>query len=212
MKKKKMIISVLAAVMLLIGGYQITVANFNQNGAVNTKISAGELGIEIVDFDLTVKKDSLGQYQFLSALPGSTMTRQVGIENVKDKELYARVTVTRYWTDGQNNKITDAEAAYINILTEQTGDWIVMNDSGSNQERIIFYYKQPINAGQKTSPFMDAIQLDEGMSNQAYSKYHANIKVEAEAIQKVGATDAMLSQWGVDATFDSQGNIETIVE
>lgn len=212
MNKKKIIISVIAVAVLFIGGYQITMANFNQNGSVNTKISAGKLGIEIFDFDATVKQESLGQYQFSSAMPGSVMTRQIGIENTKDKDVYVRIIVTRYWSDEGGKKIIEAIPEYINVLTEQKNQWLIMEDTGSNQERIIFYCKKPLSTGEKTTPFMDAIQLSDEITDQVYSKYHANIKVEAEAIQKVGASDAMLSQWGVDTTFDDQGNIVTVVE
>ena len=45
-----------------------------------------------------------------------------------------------------------------------------------------------------------------------YSPLTIKVDVEVDAIQKVAAKDAILAEWGLDAQFDSNGNIVSISE
>lgn len=208
MNKKKVLIACVSILFIGLGVYQGTMANFNEQGSLETKISAGSLGVEFVNEESTILEDS---FDFNKAMPGALFEKNIAITNTKDKDLYTRVTLTRYWVDENGDKVVEANAKDIQILND-TNNWIVMDDTGSNDERIIFYYKMPIGSKQTTEAFMSSIKLNEEITDKQYSQYKAHIELEAEAIQKVGAVDAILSQWGIDVTFDNQGNIVDIIE
>ena len=208
MKNKKIKIVMLSLLLLGIA-YQGTLAVLHQSGNVDTIMSAGTLGIEIVGN----KDKNSDSVKFESALPGSLLESQLKIENTKDKELYVRVVMTKYWTHNNGDKQVDANASYIHLITEQANDWyIVDNSESSNGEEVVFYYKKPITSKESTSFFLNAIQLSEDISDKAYANYHASLHIEANAIQKVGAKEAMLSEWGIEAEFNENGTIASIVE
>lgn len=213
--KKKITLGIALALLLVAVVYQGTVANFNKTGNVNTQISAAKLGIQLVsngeNGQLEIAKDT---YQFENAMPGATIDRQIKVNNTKDREVYVRVIVTRFWNDENGNKLPDGHAEFIKIISSQLQDWIIIDNSeNSNGEEVVFYYKKILQPNTTTSAFLDSIKLDEEeLKDSTYSKYHASIKVEANAIQKVGAKDAMLSEWGIDVEFDNTGNITNVVE
>lgn len=59
---------------------------------------------------------------------------------------------------------------------------------------------------------IDRIVLSEDIKGEEYQEYQAYLHLQADAIQDVVAQEAILAEWGIEATFDKQGNITSIEE
>lgn len=193
---------------------QGSVAYFHEETSFSNRISAGTLGIDLVESsDENSAKLGENGYQFAKTMPGAKLDRRVWVENTKDKSLYVRVRATRAWYDAQNEKRSDLDASLIRLLTKDTSNWIILDDGeNSNQEIIYFYYKKPIAKGERTENIMDAFAISDQISNGDYQNVHAQIMFDAEAIQESAAMDAMLNEWGIDVTIDSDGTITEVLE
>lgn len=205
--KKKLIIAI-ALVLIAFGAYRGTLAIFREETSVDAPINAGKLGIEIINS--STKKNTNGVL-VEKIMPGATIEDPVSIQNSKEKDLYVRVTLTKYWVDENDKKLTSANAAYINPIFINTNDWLVMHAESANEEIVYFYHKGPIRSKDTTTNLIEGIEFDSEIDGE-YKSYKANIKLEAEAVQTIAAQDAMLSQWGIEVTFDGDGNIVEITE
>lgn len=206
--KKKIIIAV-ALLLIAFGAYQGTLAIFHQETNVNSPISAGKLGIEIVN---SATKKTTDETSFEQILPGAIVDQPISILNAKEKELYVRIILTRYWIDENGKKVVDANAEYIQPTTMNPSNWLMSKDDQANNEILYFYYKMPLSASETTSNFIDQIEFSSDINEQRYTKYKAHVALDAQAVQMIGAQDAMLSQWGIEVELDDNGNIVTITE
>lgn len=209
MNMKKKIIIAITLVLIAFGAYRGTMAIFHQETNVNAPITAGKLGIDIINSSTNEVTDTIS---FENVIPGAIIEDPVKIRNTKDKELYVRITLTRYWVDEHGKKITDANANYITPITKNTQDWICMKDDHSNNEILYFYHQAPVLSNKETSNFLDQIAFDTDITSERYEGYSATVVLEAEALQSVGAKDAMLSSWGMEVTIDKNGNIIEVKE
>ncbi|MFR6100378.1 MAG: hypothetical protein ACLUIS_10110 [Longibaculum sp.] len=125
---------------------------------------------------------------------------------------YIRITLTKYWSDSHDEKNFDADSAKI-LLENNNSDWII-DTSDENNEVVYCYYKKPIDSKTSTTHVVDAIKIADlkNADQDLYSPLTIKVDVEVDAIQKVAAKDAILAEWGLDAQFDSNGNIVSISE
>lgn len=192
---------------------QGSVAYFHEETSFTNRISAGTLGIELVEASED-KQAVLGEhgYQFANTLPGARLDRRVWVENTKEKDVYVRVQANRAWYDAKGEKQSDLDASLISLKTKNPSNWIIQEDTGSNQEIITFYYKKPIAKGERTENVMDAFEISDQISNGVYQNVHAQISFEAEAIQASAGTEAMLNEWGMDVQINQDGTIIEVLE
>lgn len=212
-KMKKIILIATAVVLLVCLVYQGSIAFFHTETQVGTKVSAGRLGINLVETSTheNVVVSETG-YRFSSIMPGSRIHSEAYIENVKDKTLYVRVSAEKYWESKEGVKLPDANSSLITLVTNNPENWIVKEDEGSNGEIVYFYYRLPIKANEKSSNVLDAIEVSEGLTDKDYKGYQINVNLEAEAIQSTVAQDAVLSEWGIEIELDADGNIVSVNE
>lgn len=193
---------------------QGSVAYFHEETSFSNRISAGNLGIDLIeasDDENAVFKEH--GYEFSQTMPGAKLDRRVWVENTKDKTLYVRVRVKRAWYNAQNEKQVDLDASLISIITEDTSNWIILDDgANSNQEELYFYYKKPLAKGEATDHIMDSFEISNQISNGEYQDVHAEIMFEADAIQENAAADAILNEWGMDVEIAADGTITEILE
>lgn len=209
MKKKLSLIGL--AIILLALVYQGTMAVIQESTNVNTKMNAASLGIAIVTNDQSKDEDN-DKITFENALPGKMINHNLKVENTKNKDVYVRVTLTKYWEDKNGKKVVEADARFIELLGTYN-DWIVIDDSAnSNNEVMYFYYKKPLKSKSISSSFLEKIKCSSSLEDQKYSQYQMKVDVEVDAIQTVGAQDAILSEWGMDVTFDNNKNIVSVEE
>lgn len=208
------------AVIAAIGG---TYAAFvSSSNPIEKDVTAPELGIEIhqnIDQQAleSGKAVQTGDgIQYLGGMPGEVVSEEVSVGAAgKSTDCYVRVTVYKSWTEADGRKITDpekADPAEIGIETINKEDWIIQQPE-DDTEVMYFYYKKPLQAGEATTNLMDSFSILKDSASQnsnAYAGLGVSIEFEADAIQRVAAKDAMISEWGITATFD--GDNLTAVE
>lgn len=222
--KKKLKLMGLAATLLVVAVIGGSLAYFRAETDTQTPISVGNLGVELL-LDL----DETKQYAHIKnniidvegGMPGDDYYYPVYAYNTGDYDSYIRITLTRYWEnqiDGTKN--FDAEAGEIGLQLNgekiekadnwtQMGNWII-DARDENKEVVYMYYKMPVKAGEGTSHAIDNIVIGDIKDREFYSTLKLNVDVEVDAIQTVAAKDAILAEWGMDVTFDADGNISQV--
>lgn len=113
---------------------------------------------------------------------------------------YVRVSVYRYWTDGDDKAVNlNPEYIKLNFLTDN--GWTIDEDA-STPERTVLYYKDIVDVGSDTTPFADGITIDSAVITQMstgdfdYDNVNFHVKVTVDAVQTHNGTEAMTSAWG----------------
>lgn len=204
MRKKTLVVlaaGVLAVSAAAIGGtaaYQVSGGNVTQ--AITTQSLNVELTGDGVDGASQVNVEFQG-------MPGDTLEKEVKVKSTGEIPLYARVTIDKFWLDGEGNKIPLENGDMIRIEVSDNSQWIVKEN---NAEQVTMYYTKPLGSDQETSNVMENIKLSPEMGNDfADKKFQLDIRVDA--VQTTGAEAAILSEWGVAAQFDGD-TITDIVE
>lgn len=209
--KKIAMVSIMAVILGFLV-YQGSMAFYHAETTVGTPISSGSLGIELlqtVDETQSVKTED--GYSFVSVMPGDVLKDEVAIKNAKENTLYVRVTATKYWMDKDNQKLPEADASLISLISNHPQDWIIIDDAqNSNSEIVYFYYKHPIKSNDTSTNLVDHIKIDETLSDRSYINYQVKLSFEADAVQFYAGKDAILSEWGVDCTMDENGDIISV--
>ena len=146
--------------------------------------------------------------------PEMVKDKQTFVKNTSENDLYTRIAVTKYWEDESGNKVIDANPGFIEIITNDKDNWIIQ-DSDENKEVVYFYYKKLLEPGAVTDLFVNQIKLSSNIDNtnaMRYSGLSAHLSFEAEAIQKVGAESAILSEWGLEVKIDNNDVIQYVEE
>ena len=201
-----------AAAVFSIGG---SMAYFRAETEASDKVNAGNLGIELVNLtsETDVEQNADGIY-FKSGMPGDTREKQVYVKNVKDYDLYLRVVVTKFWEDKDGIKDGLANAEFIELVTKNKENWIIL-DNDENHEVVEFYYKKPLKPGERTDNVLDEFKVSDLINSnedRPYFEMTTNIQVHADAVQAIGAKNAILAEWGLDVRMDADGTITEIRE
>lgn len=113
---------------------------------------------------------------------------------------YVRVTVYRYWTDGDSKAVDlNPELIKINFLTDN--GWTI-DETASTPERTVLYYKDVVPVGRETTPFADKVTIDGAVATAVsggeydYENVNFHVKVTADAVQTHNGSEAMVSAWG----------------
>lgn len=162
---------------------------------------------------------------------GKIYSEEMKVANSGTIGEYVRVTVYRYWTDENGEKIQFVEGQPLDPgmieLDLNEEDWIEDTDAGT-AERTVLYYRRPLsapggeseNSATETSPFMRTITVNrkvmkivteekdneenptEIKSAYVYDGKQFQIEVEVDAVQDHNAEDAILSAWGRSVTIE----------
>lgn len=113
---------------------------------------------------------------------------------------YVRVTVYRYWEDG-NGKAVNLNPDYIHLNFLTDNGWTI-DEEASTPERTVLYYKDIVPVDGDTQPFADKISIDKAVSKEIsggdydYDNVTFHIKATVDAVQTHNGTEAMISAWG----------------
>lgn len=201
MIKKDRVVKICLAVMFIaavaVGG---SIAFFRTEKDAKSPISSTNLGIEIMENNQAVQD---GEFVLNNLTPGATIDKKLYVENVKDSSSYIRVTLTKFWQNENGEKLPDkmAEEIIVNVLDD---NWIIDDTSDRNGEVVYMYYCLPVASDEKTTNFLDSIQISEDGKtlDNSYAGLSAVVDVEVDAIQQYAAKDAILAEWGLDVEFD----------
>lgn len=213
--RKKYLLLIAAALLVsaaVIGG---SLASINAVGdRVTSELEAPELAVDIgsVGSAITVVEDGSGRI-----MPGDKLDCEgFVVTNTADVPLYARVTVTKYWTDGDQVKNPDMDAKLIRMTAEETG-WLQANEVliGSSGEQEVFYLSKPLSSGESYNLPLD-ILISSELGNSAQG---AGITIEArvDGVQYVAGENELnaggiLSFFGVEAKLNGDGSIASVTQ
>ena len=177
----------------------------------NINVAVTENG-KVVEGDGTLLKDLAASGDIKI---GQTYKEELGVRNTKHPsstnegegiDEYVRVSVYRYWTDG-NGKAVNLKPEYIELHFLTDDGWVI-DDAASTPERTVLYYvgndedKGIVPVGKDTPLFADAITINSAVAtdikdgNFAYNNVNFHVKVTADAVQTHNGTEAMTSAWG----------------
>lgn len=158
---------------------------------------------------------------------GKEYDEELTIKNSGTINQFARVTIYKYWSDPNGNKIdpngdglgtTELEPSLIDLHLVNDNTWIKDEDA-STDERTVLYYSKLLNAGERSVPFTDKLKIKDVVGRTVtqtktgdekyrkittvytYDKYRFTIEVTVDAVQEHNAQDAIKSAWGRDVSI-----------
>ena len=140
---------------------------------------------------------------------GRTYDWELAARNVGNIDEFVRVTVYRYWTNGEGKRV-DLDPSLIDLHFVEGNGWSI-DKNASTPERTVLYYTNPkggdgsIAPNEDTTPFVDKLTIS-GKTVTAVTKLadgdfkyegiEFKVKATVDAVQTHNATDAMNSAWG----------------
>ena len=160
---------------------------------------------------------------------GKNYEERITVENTGENyDMYVRVTIRKWWSKGEGGPDKDLDPSLIEVNLNEDNTWLI-DEQGSNSERIMLYYKPILQSGERTSAVFDSIRISpevgdlvsserttdkDGYSvieeKYKYNDYYFNIEVDVEPVQTHNAEEAASSAWGVKLGFDDNGNIVSV--
>ena len=216
--KKKVLLMGLAAVMVMgaVVGGSLAAGQASAENPVTAPLAAATLNIEWTGgksdpVTLAVTDKTL--------MPADEIEVKDGykVDNTGSVDAYIRVTVTKYWADGKG-KTTDLAAENIE-LGLNSEEWLQAESlfEGNSNETEVYYYKDPVPAGQSTSELLETIGIPADLTND-YADKTVKLEAVADGVQFAGADAAdlnasgILASWGVVAELDANGNLVSVTE
>lgn len=210
--KKKRILVITAALLLIAAAVGGAAAYYRSETQADTKLGSGNLKIGLFEQNGESYKTEEGVPMGGNVMPGAVVKYPVYAENTADYDLYARITVRKFWEDGSGNKKTDLDASYIKLIFDHPKDWIIDNSDSENSEETVLYYRKPLKAGDKTGDIMKRIEIANipASKQNTYAGLRARVFLDADAVQKIAAKDAVLSEWGLNVEIDQDGILQKV--
>lgn len=223
------LLAVVAVCLLLVGGIGGTRAALN----ITSDTYIGTLNTPTVSVELHENDSKEAATSLLSSMQneplvlGKEYAEKLTAVNSGTTDQYVRVTLYKYWTEGEDGKRVDLDPSYIQLI-QGNEDWI-LDGSMTTKERLVYYYKYPVAVKSGTSSVIDKVAVDGEVANLVkqtqttvdenhttitttykYDGLQINLKASVDAIQTHHAAEAMQASWGVTPTFDADGNLEKI--
>lgn len=154
-------------------------------------------------------------------VPGKTYTEEISVANTGTINEYVRVTIYKYWTDSDGNKVfTDTNAKgsstpglapsliHLEYANQDNGsgngDWILdTENSAETEERTVFYYNKLLKSGEDTAdtPLTSTLTVDPAVA----AKVTQSVKTSDDGKHKVITTHYDYDGWQfcIDAHVDA---------
>lgn len=227
MPKVTMALFAAAAVLLLastVGGAQAALSYASET--YNSRVQMSRMGVALLENDKQLSGENgalLGELlkQGEAFLPGKVYDEKLTVSNTGEIAQYVRVTLYKYWTDKNGEKLPSLSPELIQVNTGDPGKWL-LDQEASTGERMILYYKEPLEPGNTTTEaVMKSFQVDARLANRVsqeekdgvitttyeYDGVQLWLAAEVDAVQTHSASQAILSAWGRKVTFDEKGFI-----
>lgn len=214
MKKKYLMLGVAAILtaMAIIGGSLAAISAVGEEATNDLGAPTLAVDIKSIATAETAVGDSLK-----NIMPGDRLDCSgFVIENTAQVPLYARVTVTKYWTDENDAKNIDLDANLIEMTADESG-WLqadtVQNGTGGETE--VYYLAKPLASGE-SAPLDLEIIISKDLDNSGQNAGIA-VKASVDAVQFVAGENelnakGLLAVFGVDAVLNSDGSIASVTQ
>ena len=140
---------------------------------------------------------------------GKNYEERITVENTGENyDMYVRVTIRKWWSKGEGGPDKDLDPSLIEVNLNEDNTWLI-DEQGSNSERIMLYYKPILQSGERTSAVFDSIRISpevgdlvsserttdkDGYSvieeKYKYNDYYFNIEVNFDVAQTHVSSDA----------------------
>lgn len=182
-----------------------------------TEQSADETGPRIVDQDRPLLTKLLPAGEAIMAT-GRPYVEKLSVQNASDLPEYVRLTVRKYWTDTDGNKMPGLDPSLIALTwddPDSMAHW-VYSEEESTDERLVFYYRYILPGyAQAAAPAVTEIAVSDAILVPDYSVLDGNgkptmvvaekyrdcrvaLSAQVDSVQYERADDAAGSAWGVD--------------
>lgn len=184
MKRK---ITTLAALLIVasLAAYG-TLAYFTDSEDALNKITTGNVDIEL--YDLGSDGEDFPAEGLTDIMPGSTVVKEVSVENIGDNPVYIRVKFDKSIEAGEGAPTgTTLDFTDITLDLDLTG-WTLVGDW--------YYYNTALAPGVETNTLLENVIFGSGLGN-AYMNAYIEINVIAEAVQAAnnGADPTLAAGW-----------------
>lgn len=181
--KRKTVLAIALAVLLIVLLSATTVAYFTTEKAARNRIASGAVTVEIVEKDGEAKKKAATSQVIL---PGDTVEKTVAVENVDNHPAWIRAKVV---VGVENSELSAEECLLMNIDTEH---W--------TEKDGWYYYNRALEKGETTEPLFTEVHFDgKAIDNQYLGKsFTLNITVKAVQSENNGKTVFDASGWPAD--------------
>ena len=213
------LLAVLAACLLLVGGIGVTRAALTESDTYSGTLKTPDIAIQLNENGTAVSgEDTLLKGLFKegeSFTIGKIYDEVLTVTNTGSADQFARVTLYKYWTDEEGKRV-DLDPAYIRLVLGE--DWAV-DEASSTKERTVVYYTKVLAPGEESTPLLNKISADSEVSilvaqetvdtqvvddvtytkietTYVYDGLNLNLEASADAIQTHHAQDAIEASWG----------------
>jgi len=214
MKKKYLMLGVAAVLVsaAIIGGSLATInavgeAATNRLGAPTLAVNIGSVASARATVEDQTEKIMPGDHLDCSGFV---------VQNTAQVPLYARVTVTKYWTDGDEEKNTELDAKMIEMTVDESG-WLQANQvlMGTSGETEVYYLAKPLASGESATLDLD-ITVSKDLGNIGQNA-GITVKAAVDAVQFVAGQNELnasgiLASFGVEAALNGDGSIASVTQ
>jgi hypothetical protein len=164
-------------------------------------------------------------------VPGKAYKEEISCANTGSIDQYVRITLCKYWTDPEGNKVFTKKDENDLTTPELTPDlikftfpnassWILdTQNSSETEERQIYYYNKLLAAGSDTTntPLTGTLTVDPSVTLRVtktisddgktittsydYDGWQFCVEATVDAVQDHNAVDAIKSAWGRDVSI-----------
>ena len=233
MKKAKKILTspvttiaafVLAAGLLLfssVGGARAALTYFSDDYSSDIRLE--EIGVTLLENGAGVRGELLtGLIPEGESLKfGKAYPEVLSVQNSGAINEYVRVSIYKYWTDEDGEKLTTLSPDLIGLILANVGSGWILDGEASTSERTVLYYSGLLGTGESTPAFTDTLTIDGDIAGRVrqtsvssggyttittiYEYDGARFCVEAkvDAVQEHNAQDAIWSAWGRRVTVNN---------
>ena len=233
-----------AAVLLLgssIGGTRAALTYYSEN--YTSRVQMHNIGVSLLENGTRISwrdygEDSNGEWDevigtlFTRMLAegeefkmGRTYPEVLSVANSGTIDEYVRVSIYKYWENGDGTKIQELSPDLINLNLVNRGEHCLVDQEGSTEERTVLYYRQVLGVGEETAPFTDSLTVDGITASRVSQTVEVNgkyktikttyeydganfgVEVEADAVQTHNPEDAIWSAWGCRAEIGEDGTL-----
>ena len=210
----------IAAALIIGGAVGVTKAapTYVSNN-YRAEVEVPDLGTALVENGEDVGDEGLLQGITGNVKPGKKYDEVLAVRNTKNSDEYVRVTVRKYWTDKDGNKLRDRDTDLIDLEFDTTDGWTI-DDGSTTDERTVLYYAHVLKAdGKPSAPFTKSLTISKDLpvlvtqereevdggtvitTTYTYDDVLFVVEADVDAVQTHSPVEAILSAWGVDVTL-----------
>lgn len=129
---------------------------------------------------------------------GTSVKRNVRVQNTGNTDAYIRVLLVFTWKDKDGNIFSNKPQEGIDYqINKNLTDWIKQeSDAGT-----YYYYKKPVARDAETDVLIELLRQADGVTGPENGKYKLSVDILADAVQ-ADPPEAVADSWGVAVEND----------